>query len=104
VTSDPDLTRPKTERIETPTERSMRARAAAYAKWAQTDTGEGTVAARAAFLDRFERQVDPAGILPEPERVRRARSARKAYMLDLARRSAQARRRRARKASNAAAR
>jgi hypothetical protein len=47
-------------------------------------------------MDRFEREVDPDGTLPIAERVKRAEHARKAYFLDLARKSAIARRRRKR--------
>ena len=45
----------------TPVERSLRARMAAYSLHAQRDPRETTSAARAAFLDRFEREVDPDG-------------------------------------------
>jgi hypothetical protein len=44
------------------------------------------------FAARFERQVDPAGILPPEERARRADRARRAWMLQLAAKSAEARR------------
>ncbi len=54
-----------------------------------------TAAARRAFLDRFDREADPDGILPSEERARRARHLRKAYFTRLALRSAKARRRRA---------
>jgi len=54
-----------------------------------------TAAARAANLTRFERQVDPEGMLPEAERQRRAAHARKAYYIALAYKSAQVRRERA---------
>ena len=57
------------------------------------DPHEYTAAGRRAFLDRFEREVDPDGILPPPERAARAEAARKAYMAALAARSATARRR-----------
>jgi hypothetical protein len=79
----------------TPNERSLRARQAAHAKWAKTDPSDGTAAARKAALDRFERQVDPDGLLDASERVRRAEHARKAYFLGLALKSAQARRKKA---------
>jgi hypothetical protein len=52
-----------------------------------------TAAGRAAFLSRFETEVDPDATLPVEERRRRADFARRAYFADLARRSAQARRR-----------
>ena len=48
--------------------------------------------ARRAFLDRFEREVDPDGLLSVEERRRRADHARRAHMLRLALWSAQARR------------
>ncbi len=82
----------------TPAERTLRARAAAYRLHSLYDSRELTANARAAFADRFTRQVDPDGILSESERQRRAECARKAYFADLAARSAKARRqRRARK-------
>ena len=56
-----------------------------------------TSAARRAFLDRFEREADPDGVLPAHERARRARHLRSAYFTRLALRSAQARRRRIRR-------
>jgi hypothetical protein len=76
-------------------ERVLRARLAAHTKWANTDPVEGTAAARAAFLDRFELAVDPDGVLPIAERQRRASHARKAYFARLALKSAQARRKKA---------
>lgn len=75
-----------------PSERTMRAKLAAHTKWATTDPVEGTAAARAAFLDRFELEVDPDCKLDLAERQRRAGHARKAYFAKLALRSAQARR------------
>jgi hypothetical protein len=53
-----------------------------------------TAPARAAFLDRFEREVDPECTLPPAERVRRAEHARAAYFIRLALKSAQSRRKR----------
>lgn len=75
-------------------ERTLRARLAAHSKWATQDPVEGTAKARAAFLDRFEREVDPDGVLDPAERSRRAAHARKAYFARLALKSAAARRRR----------
>ena len=63
-------------------ERRLRARAAAYALHAQG--GTSTKAATQAFLERFERQVDPDGVLTPEERTRRAALARKSYMSLLA--------------------
>lgn len=69
----------------------MRARIAAHRKWAQHDPIEGTDKARAAFLKRFEDEVDPDRLLPEAERQRRAEHARKAYFTALALKSSKAR-------------
>jgi hypothetical protein len=44
------------------------------------------------FRTRFERVVDPDGVLPADERARRADRARRAHMLSLAARSAEVRR------------
>jgi hypothetical protein len=76
-----------------PTERTQIARLAAHTSWANTpDPSARSAPGRAAFLARFERQVDPDGTLPPAERARRAEHARKAYFGRLALRSAQARR------------
>ncbi len=75
-----------------PSQRSLRARLAAYAMHARHDSREVTANARKAFADRFERQVDPEGALPVAERQRRAEHAMRAHMTRLALRSAQARR------------
>ncbi len=72
----------------------MRARAAAYALHARTDPRETTRAARHPFLARFEREVDPDGLLPHSERSRRAEAARKAYFTALALKSSRARQKR----------
>jgi hypothetical protein len=77
----------------TPEQRSLRARIAAHALHSQGGTSTG--AATAAFLDRFARQVDPAGILSPEERGRRAVHARKAYMQSLALKASRARSRKA---------
>jgi hypothetical protein len=77
----------------TPSERVLRARLAAHEKWAQTGDRTAAIAtARQAFLDRFERQVDPDGILDPAERARRAESAKRAHFLRLSLKSARARR------------
>lgn len=76
-----------------PSERAMVARLAAHERWAHTtDRAAATAAARKAAADRFEKQVDPDGVLPPAERARRAESARKAFYTRLALKSAQARR------------
>ncbi|MPZ69723.1 MAG: hypothetical protein GEU71_09355 [Actinobacteria bacterium] len=68
---------------------------AAYSLHAQRDSREVTAPARAKFLERFEREVDPNGVLSETERARRAECARSAYFTRLALLSSTARRKRA---------
>ena len=75
-----------------PTERSLRARLAAYAMHAQHDTRQTSANGRAAFLARFEREVDPDGRLDPEERARRAEQARRAYFARLSLAAAKARR------------
>jgi hypothetical protein len=77
----------------TPAERTLRSRVAAHKSWENTANPTArTAPGRAAFLDRFERQVDPDGTLPPAIRAKRAEHARKAYFLALALKSSQARR------------
>jgi hypothetical protein len=73
-------------------ERSLRARLAAYAMHAQRDSRETSAPGRAAFLARFEREVDPDGTLDPAERQRRAAQARSVYFTRLSLASAKARR------------
>ena len=76
----------------TPEQRSLRGRLAAHESWAMTgDPAARTAPARAAFLDRFEREVDPDGVLDPAERARRAEHAKKSNFLRLAFQSAKAR-------------
>ncbi len=77
-----------------PGERSLQARMAAHLMNARHDPRVTTAPGRAAFLARFEREVDPDGRLNPHERHRRAEHARRAYFLALALKSAQARRKR----------
>jgi hypothetical protein len=74
-----------------PSEMALRGRIGAYALHARRDPRETTARARVSFLQRFEREVDPEGVLPEHERRRRAEYARKAYFARLALTSARAR-------------
>jgi hypothetical protein len=68
-------------------------RIAAEISWARTnDRLARTRPAREAFLKRFEIEVDPDGTLSLEERQKRAEHAKRAYMLQLAKRSAAARR------------
>lgn len=87
-----------------PHERSLRGRIGAYALHAQYDPRETTRRGRAAFLARFEREVDPDGVLAPEERARRAEYARKAYFARLAYESARRRRQRRRPAAAGEAR
>jgi hypothetical protein len=75
-----------------PAERSLSARLAAHALHAQRDPRQTTANGRAAFLARFDREVDPDGVLEPEERRRRAEQARRAYFARLALASAKARR------------
>ena len=59
------------------------------------DSKKLTENARKAFNDRFEREADPDGKLPDDERRRRAEHLRKAHFTQLALKSAKARRERA---------
>ncbi|WP_211245732.1 hypothetical protein [Actinomadura oligospora] len=71
---------------------SIDKRIAALTSWSRThDRKKRTQPARDAFLARFEREVDPDGQLDPAERRQRAEHAKRAYMLRLAKRSAQAR-------------
>jgi hypothetical protein len=64
---------------------AQRGRLGAHVSWSRTiDRAARTEPGRKGFLARFEREVDPDGVLPERERVRLAEHARKAYMQKLA--------------------
>lgn len=80
----------------TPNDRILRARLAAHALHARVDPVLHTEPARRAFMARFVDEVDPDGVLPEAERLRRAEHAKTAYFTRLALQSAQARRRKKR--------
>ena len=74
-------------------DRSLIGRIGAAALHSQGKTN--TQAAREAFNNRFEREVDPEGVLPEAERQKRADKARELYFLRLTKASKDARARRA---------
>lgn len=77
-------------------ERTLAASIAANESWAHTpDRSARTAPARAALMARFERAVDPEGVLLPDERARRAENKRKAYFQRLALTSVKARRARA---------
>ncbi len=74
------------------TKRVLRARMAAHALHARvSDPSAHTAPARKVFLSRFEREVDPEGVLAPEERARRAEHAKKAYFIRLAAASRKAR-------------
>ncbi len=64
-------------------ERSERARLAAYRLHATRDSREVTRPARQGFWRKFLDEVDPERVLPEAERNRRAQCALNAYMAAL---------------------
>jgi hypothetical protein len=76
------------------TRRQMIGAYGAQVSWSRTvDRSGRTQPARDKFQQRFERQVDPDGVLDPAERAKRAEHARKAYFIGLALKSAAARRR-----------
>jgi hypothetical protein len=76
-----------------PSERVLAARIAAHESWAATpDRSARTAAARQAFIEKFDRQADPDGVLEPAERTSRAESLRSAHYSRLALKAAQARR------------
>lgn len=76
----------------TPEQATLRGRKGAFSMHARYDGREITAGARAAFLRRFEQQVDPCSTLAPEERQRRALYALKAHMTGLALKGSRARR------------
>ena len=74
-----------------PERAALLGRIGAYRLHATRDSKATTAKARATFLSRFEREVDPDGVLPADERRRRAEYARKAHFARLAPASARVR-------------
>ena len=74
--------------MSSPEELSLYGRIGAYAMHARHDSRKTTAKARAVFLSRFEREVDPDDILSPEERLRRAEFAKRAYFIRLALKSA----------------
>jgi hypothetical protein len=88
------MTNPSSER----SKQVLQARMAAHALHARVaDPTAHTARARETFLSRFEREVDPEGVLEPQERARRAEHARKAYFTRLALASSKARAKKHRK-------
>lgn len=75
----------------TPEQRRLRGQIAAHARWSQEDPTANAIRGQAGLLAKFEREVDPDGVLPPAERARRAESARRAHMTRLALASSKAR-------------
>lgn len=72
------------------------AKLAAHASWAKTQNRTArTFAARQGLLEKFEREVDPDGVLPLDVRMRMAESARRAHYRRMAMKSATSRRKKA---------
>jgi hypothetical protein len=88
----PKPPQPSGHRPMTPGERTLRARAAAYEMHAKHGSQKAALSGQAALLGKFERQVDPKGLLTPEERRRRASYARRAHMARLALASARSRR------------
>ena len=84
----------------TPEQKVLRAKLAAHCLHAMG--GTNTAAGTRAFLDRFEREVDPDGTLDPGERAKRAEHARRAYFTSLAFKSSKKRAGRARRAGKPA--
>lgn len=80
---------------QTPEERSRNASIAALTRWSREDPTESAIRGQRGLQDRFEREVDPDGVLTPAERARRAECARKAHMLRLSKAGVAARQARA---------
>jgi hypothetical protein len=88
------IVRQRRKEVNAATDKDINCQIAAEISWSRThDRSARTAPARKAFLDRFEREVDPEGKLPPEERHKLARHAMRAHMLRLAKRSATARQR-----------
>lgn len=81
---------PKTVSTTTSAKRAI----AADLRWAYhvPDRSAATAPARQAFLDKFERLVDPQGQLRPQERAKRAANLKRAYFREMGLKSAAARR------------
>ena len=69
----------------------MRAKQGGLSCHAKNDSRAIAARARRGFLARFEREVDPDGVLTPEERERRAKLAMRAHMAGLALKSSRAR-------------
>lgn len=75
----------------TPEEMSLRGKVGINVRLSRENTDEMIAPARAGFLAKFEREVDPDGELDAGERARRADCAMRAHMARLALKSVKAR-------------
>ena len=74
-------------------ERVLAGRKGAHRSWRETDNPTArTDAARAAAEARFLKLADPEGVLPEKERLRRAKTLRAEFYADIQLKSAASRR------------
>ena len=65
----------------TPSERSQRARIAAHTRWAkEPDRRAATAPGRRAAFEKLLDEVDPDRVLPEAERLKRAKNAQQAHL------------------------
>lgn len=72
------------------------AKIAALTRWSRVeDRAAATAPGRRAAEARFERQVDPDGVLDPAERALRAEAARRAHFVRMGHKSAQVRRKKA---------
>lgn len=79
----------------TPGQRSLNASIAAHTRWSRVaDRTAATEPGRRGLEARFEREVDPDGVLSPEERAKRARNAKAAHFRRMNRASAAARARR----------
>jgi len=78
-----------------PAHASRNAAIAAYSRWSREDPAENAARGQRGLVDKFRREVDPDGTLPEAERERRAQCAYRAHMLRVANASVAARKARA---------
>lgn len=75
-------------------ERSRQARRAALIRWSRTSTAQGAktgLKAQEALDAKLMEEIDPAGELAPAEAARRLKQARRAHFIDLANKSAKAR-------------
>ncbi|CAA9298168.1 MAG: hypothetical protein AVDCRST_MAG77-5352 [uncultured Chloroflexi bacterium] len=68
-----------------PAEMSRRGRIGAYVRHSRHDAGETAARARAGLQRRFEREVDPIGVLPAVELACRVEEAKRAYFSRISR-------------------